>query len=182
MSTDEARVKIKAELQDDVLKNQTELLDKIRNLESQVLDKDIESKEAKQKVENSLKQLQDIKQKLDSHVEKYNQLQKDYSDTKEELDNRDEFYAEIKKFKDDNFDVAKNFTRLMTLFEHEPMFKAFLLVHDVGEMNVEDLKNSLGRPSVTTKKYVDQFIKADLFIMTESGKVKLKYPIKAKNN
>ena len=182
LSTDEARVKIKAELQDDTLKNQTEFMDKIRILESQVLDKDIEAKEAKQKVENSTKQLQDIKQKLDSHVEKYNQLQKDYSDIKEELDNRDEFYTEIKKFKEDNFDIANNFTRLMTLFEHDPMFKAFLLVNDVGEMNVDDLKNSLGVPSITTKKYVEQFIKADLFIMTESGKVSLKYPIKGKKD
>ncbi len=180
MTSDEARVKIKAELQDGVLKNQTEFLDKIRNLESQVLDKDIESKEAKQNLENSLKQLQDIKQKLDSQVEKFNQLQKDYSEIKNELDNRDEFYAEIKKFKEDNFDIAKNFTRLMTLFEHDPMFKAFLLVNDVGEMNVEDLKNSLGVPSITTKKYVDQFIKADLFILTDTGKVTLKYPIKGK--
>ena len=182
LSTDEARVKIKAELQDDTLKNQTEFMDKIRILESQVLDKDIEAKEAKQKVENSTKQLQDIKQKLDSHVEKFNKLQKDYSDIKEELDNRDEFYTEIKKFKEDNFDIANNFTRLMTLFEHDPMFKAFLLVNDVGEMNVDDLKNSLGVPSITTKKYVEQFIKADLFIMTESGKVSLKYPIKGKKD
>jgi len=180
MTSDEARVKIKAELQDDVLKNQTEFLDKIRNLESQVLDKDIESKEAKQNLENSLKQLQDIKQKLDSQVEKFNKLQKDSSELKNDLDNRDEFYAEIKKFKEDNFDIAKNFTRLMTLFEHDPMFKAFLLVNDVGEMNVEDLKNSLGVPSITTKKYVDQFIKADLFILTDNGKVTLKYPIKGK--
>jgi len=180
MTSDEARVKIKAELQDDALKNQTEFLDKIRNLESQVLDKDIESKEAKQKLENSLKQLQDIKQKLDSQVEKFNKLQKDSSELKNDLDNRDEFYAEIKKFKEDNFDIAKNFTRLMTLFEHDPMFKAFLLVNDVGEMNVEDLKNSLGVPSITTKKYVDQFIKADLFILTDNGKVTLKYPIKGK--
>ena len=182
MSTDEARVKIKAELQDNALKNQTEFLDKIRILESELLDKDIESKEAKQKVENSLKQLQDIKQKLDSHIEKYNQLQKDYSDIKDKFEKSDEFYAELKKFKEDNFDIAKNFTRLMTLFEHDPMFKAFLLVNDVGEMNVEDLKNSLGVPSVTTKKYVDQFIKADLFVLTESGKVTLKYPIKGKKN
>jgi len=182
MSSDEARVKIKAELQDDTIKNQSEFLDKIRKLESQVLDKDIESKEAKQKVENSLKQLQDVKQKLDSHVEKYNKLQKDYSEIEEKIAKSDEFYAELIKFKKDNFDIAKNFTRLMTLFEHDPMFKAFLLVSDVGEMNVEDLKNSLGVPSVTTKKYVEQFIKADLFEMAESGKVTLKYPIKGKNN
>ena len=182
MSSDEARVKIKAELQDDTIKNQTEFLDKIRKLESQVLDKDIESKEAKQKVENSLKQLQDVKQKLDSHVEKYNKLQKDYSEIEDKIAKSDEFYAELIKFKKDNFDIAKNFTRLMTLFEHDPMFKAFLLVNDVGEMNVEDLKNSLGVPSVTTKKYVEQFIKADLFEMAESGKVTLKYPIKGKNN
>ncbi len=182
MSSDEARVKIKAELQDDTIKNQTEFLDKIRKLESQVLDKDIESKEAKQKVENSLKQLQDVKQKLDSHVEKYNKLQKDYSEIEDKIAKSDEFYAELIKFKKDNFDIAKNFTRLMTLFEHDPMFKAFLLVNDVGEMNVEDLKNSLGVPSVTTKKYVEQFIKADLFEMADSGKVTLKYPIKGKNN
>lgn len=182
MSSDEARVKIKAELQDDTIKNQTEFLDKIRKLESQVLDKDIESKEAKQKVENSLKQLQDVKQKLDSHVEKYNKLQKDYSEIEDKIAKSDEIYAELIKFKKDNFDIAKNFTRLMTLFEHDPMFKAFLLVNDVGEMNVDDLKNSLGVPSVTTKKYVEQFIKADLFEMAESGKVTLKYPIKGKNN
>ena len=77
MTSDEARVKIKAELQDGVLKNQTEFLDKIRILESQLLDKDIESKEAKQTVENSLKQLEDIKQKLNTQVEKYNKLQKE---------------------------------------------------------------------------------------------------------
>ncbi|MBA7589246.1 hypothetical protein ES708_31327 [subsurface metagenome] len=182
MTSDEARVKIKAQLQEDALKNQTEFLDKIRNLESQVLDKDIESKEANQKLENSLKQVQDIKQKLDTHVEKYNLLQKDYSEIKDKIEKSDEFYAELKKFKEDNFDIAKNFTRLMTLFEREPMFKAFLLVHDIGEMNLEDLKNSLGLPSVTTKKYVDQFIKADLFMLTESGKLTLKYPIKGKKN
>ena len=182
MTSDEARVKIKAELQEGVLKNQTEFLDKIRNLESQVMDKDIESKESKQKLENSLNQVQDIKQKLDTQVEKYNQLQKDYSKINEKIEKSDEFYADLKKFKEDNFDIANNFTRLMTLFKHEPLFKAFLLVHDVGEMNVEDLKNSLGVPSVTTQKYVDQFIKADLFMMTESGKVTLKYPIKGKKN
>ena len=180
MTSDEARVKIKAELQDGVLKNQTEFLDKIRILESQLLDKDIEYKEAKQKEENSQKQIEDIKQKLDSHVEKFNKLQKDYSEIKDEMDKRDEFYADLKEFKEANFGVAENLTRLMTLFEQEPMFKTFLLVKDVGEMNVEYLKNSLGLPSVTTKKYVDLFIKADLFMMTESGKVALKYPIKSK--
>ncbi len=182
MTSDEARVKIKAELQEGVLKNQTEFLDKIRNLESQVLDKDIESKESKQQLENALNQVQDIKQKLDAHMEKYNQLQKDYSEIKDKFEKSDEFYADLKKFKEDNFDISKNFTRLMTLFEREPMFKAFLLVYDVGEMNVEELKNSLGVPSVTTQKYVNQFIKADLFMMTESGKVTLKYPIKGKKN
>ena len=180
MTSDEARVKIKAELQDGVLKNQTEFLDKIRILESQLLDKDIEFKEANQKMENAINQVQDIKQKLDTQVEKYNKLQKDYSEIKDEMDKRDEFYADLKEFKEKNFGVAENLTRLMTLFEHEPMFKTFLLVKNVGEMNIEYLKNSLGLPSVTTKKYVDLFIKADLFIMTESGKVALKYPIKGK--
>jgi len=180
MTSDEARVKIKAELQDGVLKNQTEFLDKIRILESQLLDKDIEFKEANQKMENSINQVQDIKQKLDTQVEKYNKLQKDYSEIKDEMDKRDEFYADLKDFKEKNQGAAKNLTRLMTLFENEPMFKTFLLVKDVGEMNVEYLKNSLGLPSVTTKKYVDLFIKADLFIMTESGKVALKYPMKVK--
>ncbi|QEE17262.1 hypothetical protein DSAG12_03094 [Promethearchaeum syntrophicum] len=180
MTSDEARVKIKAELQEDALKNQTEFMDKIRKLESQVMDKEIESKEAKQKLENSLNQVQDIKLKLDTQVEKYNQLQKEYSVIKDEMDTRDEFYADLKEFKEQNLGVSSNFSRLMTLFEHEPLFKAFLLVNDVGEMNVEDLKNSLGVPSITTKKYVDQFIKADLFVLTDSGKLSLKYPIKVK--
>jgi chromosome segregation ATPase len=180
MTSDEARIKIKAELQEDVLKTQTEYMEKVRILESQLLDKDIEFKEANQKMENAINQVQDIKQKLDTQVEKYNKLQKDYSEIKDEMDKRDEFYADLKEFKEKNFGVAENLTRLMTLFEHEPMFKTFLLVKDVGEMNIEYLKNSLGLPSVTTKKYVDLFIEADLFIMTESGKVALKYPIKGK--
>ena len=182
LSSDEARVKIKAELQDDIMKKQDEYLEKIRNLESQLMDRDIETKESKQRLENALNQVQDIKQKLDSEIEKYNKLQTEYAEIKEELENRDEFYAELKKFKEENFEVAKNFTRLMKLFETEPLFKAYLLVHDVGEMSVEDLKGALGVPSVTTQKYVEQLIKADLFVKNESGKVTLKYPIKGKEN
>ena len=72
-----------------------------------------------------------------------------------------------------------NINGLVLLFEQEPLFRTFNIVGQVGEVNINDLKNALGVPSVTTNKYVQQFIEADLFEMNENGKVSLKYPMES---
>jgi hypothetical protein len=45
----------------------------------------------------------------------------------------------------------------------------------VGEISIEDLKAALGVPSVTTNKYVQQFISVDIFQINENGKISLKH-------
>ena len=115
-------------------------------------------------------QMEDLMAKYDQLVADHKQLTEDFRALQADRD-------DLAQFKAINTNVVTNINGLVLLFEQEPLFRTFNIVGQVGEVNIDDLKNALGVPSVTTNKYVQQFIEADLFEMNENGKVSLKYPM-----
>ncbi len=156
-------------------KMNADLQQKLRNLETELIDKNYLVEEAKHNVEMAEKQSSDIKKKFEEVMEKYTIMSKEHALMVEKINNYDKKNAGLIEFKQKNEGIALNMQGLLTLFEQEPLFKTYLLVKDVGVMDLKILKNTLGIPKVTVKKYIEQFIMADLFDM-EGEKISLRHP------
>ncbi|MHA1519157.1 MAG: hypothetical protein ACTSRK_03145 [Promethearchaeota archaeon] len=164
------------QLKDEHFKEKSENIAKIDSLESELMEfklKIQESDKTTTLAENRLKELQSKQEDL---VERYENLVKVKDDLEAKYKEFRDGNQDLIDFKEENVDKVENFDGLLKLFEEETLFKTFLLVRDVGEMSLELLKGALGVPTVTTKKYVDQFVKVGLFEHLENGKVKLNHP------
>lgn len=162
-----------SQLKDEYFKEKSEYLEKIDKLEAEIMDYKLQSKELEKRTELAEKRINEIKSKQDELLDKYEQVSQERDTLEGKLNEFKEGNQSLIDFKEKNEGKIKNLDGLLKLFEQEPLFKCFLLVKDVGEMNVELLKGALGLPSITVQKYIDQFIKVGLFEDLGNGKVKL---------
>ena len=170
-----AQSKIELELKEKLFKAKGEAAKKIGELESKVLDGEIALQDYKTRTETAEKQYNDIKTRTEEMMEKFDSLNGQNETFQEMIQMKVSQIEELQEFYDRNINMVINMEGLTKLFEQEPLFKCFNLVREVGEMNIDDLKNALGIPSVTTNKYVQLFIKADLFGFADNGKITLKH-------
>jgi chromosome segregation ATPase len=174
---EQLRAQIEAELSEKMTASQGELSKKVGSLEKDRFTKEMAVKEAEQRLEAAESSVNDLKAQLEDIMAKYDNLIVDNKQVNETMKQLQAERDELAQFKEVNANVVNNLQGLVNLFEQEPLFKAFNIVGQVGEVNIDDLKNALGVPSVTTNKYIKQFIDADLMEMGESGKVRLKNPM-----
>ncbi|UYP44446.1 Chromosome partition protein Smc [Candidatus Lokiarchaeum ossiferum] len=155
--------KIEAELKNELFTAKSEFTRKINELESQLLDKNLKIQELTQNSQSADKRVIEIKAHLDELMAKNNEISTKYQEMLEKSENQDKTNADLIAFKKKNEGIAKNMEGLMQLFEEEPLFRTYLLVRDVGAMDPGLLKNALGVPSITVQKYIEKFMKVDLF-------------------
>ncbi|MHA1602722.1 MAG: hypothetical protein ACTSVU_07240 [Promethearchaeota archaeon] len=172
---EDSQTKIEAKLREELFKEKTVLSKKIHELESQMLEKKLSAQEAINKVELAEKKALQLQELYDTINERYIQSQAKSKQLIEDLEKLKASSHDLLEFKEKNENLVKNLQGLLILFEEEPLFKSFLLVRDVGEIKFEMLKNALGVPSITAKKYVDKFVKADVFEILPDEKITLKY-------
>jgi chromosome segregation ATPase len=175
LSSDGMRTKIEGELKEEIFKAKGDFGKQRNDLETKILDLEMALKDATQKAESAEKQLNEMRERWDEVQAKRDELFTENQEKDDILKQKDAQIADLQDFKNKNENTAINMKGLVQLFETEPLFKCFNLVNNIGEMNIEDLKSALGVPSVTTNKYVQQFIKVDVFEISENGKITLKY-------
>ena len=64
--------------------------------------------------------------------------------------------------------------KLYELMEHEPQFKAFLILEQVGAMGIEELRRALGSPMVITQRFVKKLEDVGLIETNAVGKLIVK--------
>ncbi|WP_457559459.1 hypothetical protein [Candidatus Harpocratesius sp.] len=164
------------QLKEEHFKEKSELLEKTDKLESDIIDYKLQFQDFEKKTSLAEKRFSDLKIKQEELLKKYEQVVSEKEKLEEKLSKYESENKDMIEFREKNLGKIQNIDGLLTLFEQEPLFKCFLLVKDVGEMNVELLKGALGLPTVTVKKYIDQFVKVGLFEDLGNGKVRLVHP------
>lgn len=160
-------------LREEYVKQRADLNDKIQQMEKENLDLRIKITDMEHASGGAIKQAADIKAKMDGFLENFNKLSDENKELKEKLAAIQKSRDELFEFKLQNESSIINLEKLKVLFQKEPFFKIFALVSDIGEVGVDEIKNALGVPTVTVQKYIQEFVKAKLFELTDSGKVTL---------
>ncbi len=161
-------------LREEYVKQRADMNEKLQEMEKENLDLRMKLTDMEHSCSGAVKQASDVKAKMDEFLVKFNALSEENKQLKEKMavleKNRDELF----EFKLQNESSIVNLQKLQFLFEKEPFFKIFNIVQKVGEVGIDEIKNALGIPSVTVQKYIQEFIKIELFELTQSGKVTLK--------
>lgn len=178
LSKDEIRAKIENEMREELFSQKTQLSDKVRGLEAELMERKLSQQEAVHDKENAMKQMQKYQEMYQTIEQKQQDVVSELDKAKERIDNFESEMAEYKAFKEENENTVVNMQGLMKLFEEEPLFKIFLLLKDIGTMKVDFLQKSLGIPTMTTQKYVEKFVNVGLVEKEEDGSLHLKHPLK----
>ncbi len=188
----EEQVKLIAQLEGKRRKESQVLKAEITKLDSIILDSKLTSTEKDSEAKNAISRLENMKGKFDDLIrkvgelndknraanEEIEQLNKKINEIEaahqNELDQAKSKLVEIKNFQKDNIDNIQYFEKLKPLMEKEPLFKAFLIIEEVGGINLEDLRNALGSPIVLVKKYIQKLNSIGLIKTNVSGKISVK--------
>jgi chromosome segregation ATPase len=145
------------------------------DFEKKAMDLELTIKEMKAKIEMGEKRETEWKDKYNELLARYDKYVAESAEYENTIKIKQKRIDELQEFKDNNVDAVLNLKNLMKLFETEPFFKMFNVVGAVGEVSVEDIKAALAVPQVTLQKYIQQFVKAGVFQIAESGKISLAY-------
>ena len=158
----------------DHLEEKKEMASKIADLDTFLLDSKLTSTEATSEAKDLKSRFAEIRDKQDNLLQKL----EDALDKKREADERvrklDVEIEDLRAFKENNGKKIFYYDRLTDLMEHEPQFKAFLILEQVGAMTIEDLRNALGSPIVMTKKFVQNLQDAQLIEINDAEKIVVK--------
>jgi len=161
-------------IREKALTEKMELEDKVKSLESQILEDKLSTKESISAKETALKLYEDMVKKYDDLITKYDKRDQENKEMKEKLKRLTDQITELTDFKNNNIEVIEFFNRLQPLFEEEALFKAFIIVREIKHISLSDLKNALGIPTVTVQNYVEKLIAANIFEYNDLGEVVLK--------
>ena len=169
----DSKIKAESELKEQILTERDETFKKIKELEAKLLEKELESKEKYAIADQSIKLYEDMKKKYEDLIKKYDKFTATDNENKEKISELNKQIQDLSNFKGANENVIIIFNKLRSLMDTEPMFRVFGIVWDVGEINLSDLKNAIGIPTVTMKKYIATYEKFGILKVNDLGKVSL---------
>jgi len=151
-----------------------DLVGKISDLDTFLLDSKLTSTEATSEakdLKSRFKQIRDSQENMINKLEDALDKKREAEEKVRELNNEME---ELRSFKQNNVKKITYYEKLTRLMEHEAQFKAFLIIEQVGSMKLDDLRNALGSPIVLVKKIVQNLQEVDLFEINDAGKISVK--------
>ncbi|MHA1729504.1 MAG: hypothetical protein ACTSWY_12330 [Promethearchaeota archaeon] len=169
----DSKSNVETELTTRIYQEKDEALKKIKKLESELLEKELSTKEKLSNAMDNIKAYEDMKKKYEELIKKYDTFSIKNSEYREKIEDLGKEIETLKEFKNKNESVVIIFNKLRSLLDSEPMFRIFGIVWDIGEISVSDLKNAIGIPSVTIKKYIQSYVDKGLLKVNDSGKVSL---------
>jgi chromosome segregation ATPase len=174
-NADEIKKNLEAKLREEIFASRDQEQKQIHELGDKILDLEIKNKELKAAADKAEKREGEMKAKYDELAGKYENAMQSVLKMEDEIKAITLEKEALQKFKDENFSSITNLENLVKALESEVYLKMFGVVRKVGEINLEDLKSALGIPTVTVQKYVQLFVKFDIFTIGENGKIALKY-------
>lgn len=185
----EEQVKLITQLESKRRIESQELKAKVGKLDAAILDSKLASTEKDSEVKDMAVRLENMKSKFEELIgkvgelndknraanEEVSQLNEKLSRIEEEhqkeLDQANSKVVEVKQFQKDNIHKIQYFTKLKPLMEREPLFKAFLIIDEVGGIFIDDLRSALGSPTVLVRKFVHQLEAIGLVETNDAGKI-----------
>jgi len=162
------------ELQEQFIIEKQELKAKIKELESKILDEKLTLTEKQAEAQDAIDKYDDIRDKFEESIKKLEEANHKRRDAEAKIDEVKIQMKDYKKFYDENAQKISQNEKLTELMEHEPQFKAFLILEKVGSMTIEELRAALGSPMVITQRFVKTLEDIGLVETNEAGKIMLK--------
>lgn len=156
------------------IEEKQELMGKISDLDTFLLDSKLVSTEATSEAKDVKSRFSEIRSRQEELLNKLEDALEKRREADEALRNTKHEMEDLQEFKKNNLKKINYYNKLTALMEHEAQFKAFLIVEQVGSMTVDVLRNALGSPIVLVKKIVQNLIDVDLFEINETGKIFVK--------
>ncbi len=156
------------------IEEKKDLVGKISDLDTFLLDSKLTSTEATSEAKDLKSRFADIRTQQENMINKL----EDALDKKREADEKvrelNKEMEELRIFRQNNIKKITYYDKLTELMEREAQFKAFLIVEQVGSMTLDDLRNALGSPIVLVRKIVQNLQEVDLFEINDAGKISVK--------
>jgi len=154
----EEKGKIESELKQQIFAERDEAFNKIKDLETQLLEKDLNTKEELTDARRKSKAYDDVKTKYEDLIRKFDRVQKELDESMKSYEKLMFNQSSVEEFHKKSEPILKNFEKLRSFMEREPIFKIFFIVRDIGNMTVDNLAKAVGVPIVTSKKFVDEYV------------------------
>jgi len=151
-----------------------ELKNEINRLESDLLERKLISTDKEAEAKDAVSRFNSMKQKYEELIGRVGELSDKNRDANTEVEGLTRKIKEIQEFQKDNIAKIQHFDKLKPLMEREPLFKAFLIINQVGGMTLDDLRNALGSPIVLVRKLAQQLEDAGLLETNDRGKIVVK--------
>jgi chromosome segregation ATPase len=170
----EEQVKLISQLENKRRIESQELKAEVSKLESTLLERKLQSTELDSDAKDAISRMESMKAKYEELINKVGELSDKNRAFNEENERLTRKVKEIYESQKENIDKIHHFDKLKPLMEKETLFKAFLIVEEVGAITLEDLRNALGSPIVLVKKMTQQLEGAGLLETNEQGKIVVK--------
>ncbi|MBY8984385.1 MAG: hypothetical protein KGD65_04905 [Candidatus Lokiarchaeota archaeon] len=170
----EEQVKLISQLEDKRRIESQELKAEISRLETTLLERKLQSTELDSDAKDAISRMESMQGKYEELIKKVGELNDKNRTANDEIERLTKNFEEIKRFQQENIAKIYHFDKLKPLMEKETLFKAFLIVDEVGAITLEDLRNALGSPIVTVKKITQQLEGVGLLETNEQGKIVIK--------
>jgi chromosome segregation ATPase len=169
----EAHKKEIEEIKQRSVEERSGLKEELSRLENILLDSKLDATEAGSQAKDMVTRLEEMREKYDSLIAKVDELSEKNRVLNEDINRLNKIIDNLSTWKQNNINKISFFDRLTILMEQEPLFKAFLVIMEVGSIGIEDLQKATAGPIVLIKKYVEQLQTVDLVHINEMGKIQI---------
>jgi len=150
-----------------------EMREEMSKLDFILLDSKLESTEKGSTAKDMAARFEQIRQKQESLIKNVEVLGDEKRVLNEDINRLQKIIDSLSDWKTLNKDKVTYFDKLSILMEQDPLFKAFLIVMEVGAIAIEDLQKALGSPIVIVKKNIQKLQEIDLIDIDDVGKIVL---------
>jgi len=161
-------------LKEDHIREKQELKEEINKLESFLLESKLISTEKSGEAKDLSSRFKEITNKYEELIQKVEDLQNQNRAAQEDISSLNRVIDGLSSWKEENKAKIEFYDKLSILMEQDPLFKTFLIVQQVGSINLDDLRNAIGVPIVQVKKHVQKLQDIDLLEINELGKISVK--------
>ena len=181
----EEKAKLKeqiANLESQILDGQLEYKDKVATEQSEERKKlkaeisNLESQLLNQKLEfqEKITEAKDMKERYDGMVKKLEEINTKNVEDHDKIKSLEASMEDLRKFKKENINRITYLDKLQPLMEEDPIYKGFFIIQQVGSISLDDLKAAIGAPIVTVKKDVKRLQDMGILEMNDVGKITTK--------
>ncbi|MBN2154600.1 MAG: hypothetical protein JW776_00965 [Candidatus Lokiarchaeota archaeon] len=170
----EEKGKLEADLKQQIFSERDGAFNKIKDLETQLLEKDMNTKEELTDARRKSHAYDELKTKYEDLIRKFDKVQTELDESVKNYEQLMFNQSSVAEFKKKSEPILKNFDKLRKFMEKEPIFKIFFIVRDIGNMDIANMSKAVGIPLVTCKKYVEEYVNEGIMeIDAETKKVHL---------